>query len=219
MKLGGYPDRKGMRPHLYFSKAERKAAAWVRSKYEGKFLILWALKGSSYHKQYPLLRSTLSKWLGEHPRAYALLAGAEGDRALAFEHPQVLELCGRIPLRETFALTQVVDLVAGPETAITNAASCFDTPKLLMLSHSSQEQLTKYWTNTLVLEPTSACYPCSQLHYEKTSCPTTKLVQLSPSEAVPIAEVPVCCSQGLLPAQLINALDSLYAVWEVAHVQ
>jgi hypothetical protein len=43
-------------------------------------------------------------------------------------------------------------------------ASC-DVPKVVFLSHSSAENLTKYWRNTVAIEPTGIkCHPCHRLH-------------------------------------------------------
>ena len=43
-----------------------------------------------------------------------------------------------------------------------------------MLSHSSRENLTKHWRNTIVLEAERAktpCFPCHRLHIDETYCP------------------------------------------------
>lgn len=214
MRLGGYPEATGTKGELYFSRSEEKAAAWVRKRYEDKFLILWALKGSSYHKQYPLLQPVLCDWLDTHPDAFCLLAGAGADAPLQFEHPQVLGTAGSIPLREVFALTKVVDLVAGPESAITNAAGCYATPKMVMLSHSSHENLCKYWENDYCLHPNSACYPCQSLHYSKESCPLVELVNIETKQS--LGEHPVCCTSGLPGSLVQNRLSQIHSAWKLA---
>lgn len=208
MRLGGYPDVKGTRGELFFSPTEEKAVKKLRDKFKDKFLILWALRGSSFHKQYPLLQHALGGWLDKHPDALALLAGAPQDAQLGFTHQQVINTCGQLPLREVFALTKYVDLVGGPETAITNAAGCFATPKLVLLSHSSRENLCKYWENDFSLEPEGVpCYPCHQLHYTKESCPLVKL-EVGGREA---GDIPACSVLGVTPERLQARLDEIYS--------
>lgn len=70
-----------------------------------------------------------------------------------------------LPIRMAMALAQEADCVVGIESAIVNAVASCDVPKVVMLSHSSAENLTKYWCNTVAMEPAGiGCYPCHRLH-------------------------------------------------------
>ena len=55
-----------------------------------------------------------------------------------------------------------------------NAASAFtNVPKIIHLSHSSHENLTRDWRNTFVLVPDTGkvpCYPCHRLHHDRSFC-------------------------------------------------
>jgi ADP-heptose:LPS heptosyltransferase len=66
------------------------------------------------------------------------------------------------------AFAEVADLVIGTETGLLNAAGHMDTPKIITLSHSSQEMLTKHWVNVVQLEQPQGVgcskHPCRQLH-------------------------------------------------------
>ena len=215
MRLGGYPDATGRKGELYFSKAEEKDALFLRNKLKDKFFIIWALKGSSYHKVYPLLADALGGWLDAHPDAHAMLCGAAGDERLAFNHPRVMVSCGQIPLRAVLALTRYADLVGGPETAITNAAACWDTPKITLLSHSSHDNLCKYWTNDYCLAPENVeCYPCHQLHYNLESCPLIELRNQETGMVIP--NMPVCAGIGVSPSRLQARLDEVYNLWKAS---
>lgn len=212
MRLGGYADRTGTRGELYFTAAEEKAAKYLRARYKDKFLILWSLKGSSFHKVYPMLEVALGGWLSARPDAQAMLSGGPGDERLAFNHPQALVTCGSIPLREVLALTKYVDLVGGPETAITNAAGCWATPKITLLSHSTHDQLCKYWENDYCLAPQDVpCYPCHQLHYTVESCP---LIEMRNNETgAVVTNMPICAGVGVTPERLQARLDEVYNLW------
>jgi len=85
-----------------------------------------------------------------------LPAEASGDEPVYGDHGRDLQI------RQAMALAQVADVVVGTETALLNASSR-DEPmlKVVLLSHSSPENLTKHWTNTMSVQPEAiACYPC-----------------------------------------------------------
>jgi ADP-heptose:LPS heptosyltransferase len=207
MRLGGYPEAVGQCGELYLSRSEQREAEHVRDLYKNKFLVLWGLKGSSHHKQYPALRAVLEPWLARHRDAWVVLCGSEHDRALQFEGPQIICGAGEMPLRQSLGLTAVADLVVGPESALLNAAGCYSTPKIALLSHSTPANLTKYWTNCTNLQPEVACAGCQQLHYNLNSCPT---------ELYQGKEYPVCTTQGVSPERLTAALDQAYQAWQSA---
>lgn len=70
-----------------------------------------------------------------------------------------------LPIRLAMALAQRADAVVGTETGILNAVANEAMLKVVLLSHSSPENLTKHWTNTLALEAAGlACHPCHRLH-------------------------------------------------------
>lgn len=209
MRLGGYPDAKGRRGEMYFSNAELKAAGHFRKRYPGKYLVLWVLRGSSHHKYYANAEQTLRIWLDKHPDAIVMLTGGPDAVHMQFEHPQVLSTATQIPLREIFALTSMVDLVVGPETAVTNCAACYDTPKIIFLSHSTHENLCKYWTNHECLTPEVECYPCHQLHYSYDSCPIVEHVE----EGKVMATAPACSGAGYKHERVLRALDVAYDAW------
>lgn len=210
MAVGGYPDRRGQCGELYFNSGERKAARYVRERTPG-FLVLWALKGSSHHKQWPWLRPALTEWLAKRPDATVLLTGATTDRDLGWEAPQVHNLAGEPPLREVFALAQLADLVVGPESALVNAAGCFDTPKLVLRSHSSCENLCKYFRNHTCLAPTSPCAECHQLHYSLESCPLITITDTVTNQ--PSWRGPRCCAE-ISPERVLASLDQAYNEWK-----
>ena len=77
-----------------------------------------------------------------------------------------------LPLRQAFALAQWADAVVGVESAIVNAVAMEDNLKVVLLSHSSPENLTKHWKNTLSVEATGVpCHPCHRLHRAFEFCP------------------------------------------------
>ena len=78
---------------------------------------------------------------------------------------------GAWSVRESLAFAQVADVVVGPETGMLNAVSMESNQKVLMLSHSSHENLSRDWINARVLHSDVPCYPCHMLHYDSSRCP------------------------------------------------
>lgn len=212
MYLGGYPELVGARGEIFFSSEERKEAKKLRESLGGKFVVGWALHGSSHHKMYPLAQLVLESWLAKHPDVVVYLLGGDESRGLEWDHPQVVKTSGQWPIRRSLAfLGLVCDLVVGPESVAVNAASCWDTPKITFLSHSVHDNLCRYWTNDYCLAPDVAaapCYPCHQLHYTAESCPTAEMRDKTTGEA--LARGPVC-AMGAISGERVEArLEEVY---------
>ena len=176
MEISGY-DIKGSLPELYFSKKEHEWARKFVKSFKGKFLVMWSLSGSAIHKAYPYTEYVACEFLEQYPDTAMITVGDEACIFLEWEHPRTKNLAGKLNIRKTMLLTQYVDLVVGTETGVLNAASCFDVPKIIILSHSSVENLTKYWKNTYSVVPPTSCHPCHQIHYTTESCKLNSLTK------------------------------------------
>ena len=100
-------------------------------------------------------------------------------------------------------MTQYADCVVGTETGVMNAAGGLDVPKVIMLSHSTEENLTKYWKNTTTLCAYDApCYPCHRMHYELKTCTLD-----------PHLETPICMAKIKAKA-VYDAINSYYQEWK-----
>jgi ADP-heptose:LPS heptosyltransferase len=201
MKWAGYPEATGLLPYIQFTEKEEKWAQDFRARHTG-FLVVYSLTGSSRHKTYPYADAAIQAILAGLPDAAVVCVGEAGVKNIIEPHPRLLDLCGDIGIRKAMALTKVADLVISPETAIANAASCYETPKIVLLSHSSVENLTKYWKNCHNIVPPVACYPCHQLHYDKNSCPIEDQTQF-----------PVCVAL-LHPTLILEKVEIVYDNWK-----
>lgn len=168
------------------------------------FVILWVLAGSSPHKFTPWQDLVIEQIHKRLPRAHVILVGDEACKILEAgweEHPRVTCLSGALSVRETLALAQKVDLVIGPETGVMNAVCYEHVHKVLMLSHSSRENLSKHWVNTVSIEGRSHCWPCHQLHYTAEFCPQ------HPQTGAAM------CQAGVHPEDLYRPIDAEYTAW------
>ena len=88
---------------------------------------------------------------------------------------RILCKSGSWNIREALTFLEYTNMVVGPETGVLNAASLKPMAKVVMLSHSSHNNLTRDWVNTTVIEPVDTpCYPCHRLHYNREHCPEDK---------------------------------------------
>ena len=213
-KRAGYgPETYGQVGEMFFTTAEEREARKFFDPLAQKFVVLWALNGSSHHKVYPLMEATLLEWFKTHPDSVCITVGDYMAKLLEFEHPQLIERAGKWKIRQSLLATKHADLVIGPETAMTNASGCYPTPKIVLLSHSSKENLTKYFVNDFSLEPdlaTSPCYPCHQLHYTKESCPIGSVVDTS--SGVEIGKAPMCAI-AISPQRVLAEMEKVYQLW------
>jgi ADP-heptose:LPS heptosyltransferase len=206
MSIAGYPEIKGAVPDLHFKSKEERWATDIRETYKG-FLVVVCLSGSSLHKTYPYADSVVQAIVETLPDAMVLLVGEAGTYGIIDPHPQIVDLCGKIGIRKSFILTRVADLVISPETSVANASSAFDTPKIILLSHSSEENLTKYWKNCFSILPPVQCFPCHQLHYTRASCPLESETNM-----------PVCVAL-LHPKLILEKVGEVYAQWKGPNTQ
>lgn len=197
MKIAGY-DIIGAQPEMFFSKIEHQWARKLIKKLKHKYLILWSLSGSSYHKAWPYTEYVATEFLDAHPDTHVITVGDLACKLLEWEHPRTYSWSDNITIRKAMILTQYADLVIGTETGLLNAASCFDTPKIIMLSHSSEENLTKHWRNVEAVNGNTHCYPCHQLHYSKKSCPLNSATQ-----------TPLCMTM-IRPEQVLLRMEKFY---------
>ena len=162
------------RSKFYATDEEKKWARLEGNKMSG-LKILYSLAGSSVHKTWPHIDALFARILLSYPDATIVLVGDQMCKLLeqGWENEQrVWRRSGEWTIRQTLTFAcQEADLVIGPETGVLNAAGMEDVSKIVTLSHSSEENLTKHWKNTISLKPNNVhCYPCHRMHYNFDNC-------------------------------------------------
>jgi ADP-heptose:LPS heptosyltransferase len=117
----------------------------------GEFTILWSLAGSSVHKVWEGLDAVIAALMLNYKDVHVVLCGGPECAILeqGWENEKRVHLtCGKWSIRESLAFAQVADLVIGPETGVLNSVACEPMPKVVFLSHSTVENLTRDWVNT-----------------------------------------------------------------------
>jgi hypothetical protein len=89
------------------------------------------------------------------------------------------------PIRKVMAFAQLADVVVGTETGVLNAVAFEQMLKIVFLSHSSPENLTKHWVNTIEVQPTGLdCYPCHRIHAHWHFCTRDSVTMAAACQAV-----------------------------------
>lgn len=167
-ELAGVPPP--YHPKFHSTATEREKARWLARKW-GRKNILWSLSGSSGHKVWPHVDAVIARIMLAWPDVHVVLVGDDFCKVLEVgweKEPRVHCKSGEWSIRETLAFCEVADVVVGTETGVLNAAGHMDCVKIIMLSHSSEEMLTKHWRRTVALNQPKgvgcAKHPCRQLH-------------------------------------------------------
>lgn len=159
----------------FYSTMEERVWARGQANRFGRRNILWSLSGSSVHKVWPHLDAVVARVLLHYTDVDIVLVGDEASQVLERgweKAPRVHLRSGKWSIRQSMAFAEVADLIIGTETGLLNAAGLMETPKIVTLSHSSEEMLTKHWRNVTALKQKSGCpkFPCRQLHHDWTHC-------------------------------------------------
>lgn len=182
-EIAGIPYVPRMR--FYATEDEKRWARKERS-HMGEFVIAWPLSGSSVHKTWGGLDQTIAALMVDFPNVHVVTLGAEASRILEQgweKEKRVHCRSGKWSIRESLAFMDVVDMAIGPETGLMNAAAQLPYPKVMFLSHSTDENLTRDWENTHVLASKNTVCPgrgnneapaCHQLHYGWQHCKATQ---------------------------------------------
>jgi ADP-heptose:LPS heptosyltransferase/predicted SAM-dependent methyltransferase len=203
MSLGGM-DVTGMRPEIYLSDREEYLGNLFKEKNKGFFKVQWQLTGSSIHKQYPYSESIIDYFIDKYPDIkFYLSGGGEVMMYVDSWNKRVIPKMGKWDVRQSIIMPKFMDLVISPETGVLNAAGAYDTPKIGILTHSSKENLTKYFKNDYSLESESKCAPCHKLLHDASFCNVDERFKL-----------PVCMSEGHDPNRIVDIIEKLYGEWK-----
>jgi ADP-heptose:LPS heptosyltransferase/predicted SAM-dependent methyltransferase len=147
---------------------------WAKKEAKDGFRIMWSLAGSSVHKHWPHMDQLLARILATRRDVMIYMVGDESCQILEVgweNEPRVIRKSGKWNIRQSLAFLEQCDMVIGPETGVLNAAALMPMKKIVFLSHSTVENLTRDWVNTTSLVPENTpCYPCHMMHYGFETC-------------------------------------------------
>jgi len=171
-KLAGVPFEHNT--VYYPSSSEKEWAKNARRKIKTKHVVMVTLSGSSVHKVWPWTDAMMASILKLRKDVSFVTVGDQVCQILEVgweKEPRVITRSGLWSIGKTLAFIDHCSAVVGPETGVLNAASTKPMHKTVLLSHSSEENLTKHWVNTTAITPADCpCYPCHKMHFGFSTC-------------------------------------------------
>ena len=184
-------------PNFFPTEAEMTNAHHIRARILARRdapLVGWVLSGSRIDKAYPGSVSVISRLL--EAGLNVVMFGAPGKEFLmaqAIEKQVVQELgpddrgsaagltlCMSAsedkpdwPMRRSLTQVQLCDVVVSPDTGPAWAVAMLPVPKIILLSHASEKNITEGWRNTVSLHADPArvsCWPCHRLQDGWNTC-------------------------------------------------
>lgn len=199
--IAGVPHRPQIR--FYPTQEEERWASKTRAKVDGP-VVMYSLAGSSVHKTWSGMDHIIAGIMVNYPTAHVYLVGGPDSVILeqGWENePRVHLTSGKWSIRETLSFMQKCDLIIGPETGVLNAAACEKMPKLVFLSHSTHENLTRDWVNVFPLFSRETTCPgrspgvpaCHQMHYGWSHCSKSEVTSTAQCQAdITVDQVAAC---------------------------
>ena len=197
-------------PELFFDNGEiDRAKGYLQPE---KYNVLFGMSGSGHNKCWPYSKTLSEQIVEQFPDVHIITVG--DDRCQLIE-PQVegriTNLSGKCSMRESMALTSLVDLVISPDTGLLHASGCYDTPKIALLGHNTHECISKHFKNAYPIESNpnlAQCSPCFFLIYDmKNQCPidTERGNYDVPSHGA------MCMSRGIPQDVVFRKFQEIYA--------
>ena len=201
-RIAQLPDRYDQK--FYPTDEEKAWARKTREDMGGNLIVCLSLSGSSVHKSWPHIDQLIARFLTTFPDVRIVLMGNQMCQLLerGWENePRVLRRSGVWQIRESLTFVcREADLLIGPETGVLNAAGMELVQKICFLSHSTKENLTKHWKNTVSLTPPPSvdCYPCHMLHFNFDHCKKDAQTGVAACQAAIPVDMVWAASLGLL---------------------
>lgn len=170
------------------------------------FTVMWVLSGSAQHKFYPWQDQVIGRIMLDMPEAVVIFSGDEACKLLEIGwemEPRVVSTSGKMGIRDTLTMAQRIDCVVGPETGVMNGVAFEPNAKVLLLSHSSKDNLSKHWLNCATIEPLNTpCFPCHRLHYGMQFCHEDGDTGAA------------LCQVNIAPSTVYDAIHAAYVQWK-----
>ena len=205
------------RAKFYSTDSEKEWAKKEKSKF-GR-TILWSLAGSSGHKAWPHIDAVIAALMLGYRDVHVVLVGDDLCQILEQgwgKEPRVHCRSGKWTIRQSLSFAEIADLVVGTETGLLNAVGLMDVPKIINLSHSSEEMLTKHWVNVSVLKQPEGgpCKksPCRQLHGGNGTDPWTDCPKHAETGTA-------LCQEAITPEQMWDAMEKILGAPQVIKIK
>jgi hypothetical protein len=159
----GVPVAVGRRPITRHTAEEREFLYKFRSEHNipgDAFLLGWQFIGSGETKWYPHFKEVIQEGImSRHDDVY-LVGMGDLKNKLKWGSGRFINLADSITFRQAYLLTDVFDLLVGPDTGVMVFSQGYpDTPKILLASLTGGHHL-KCGSETRIVKSDAKCAPC-----------------------------------------------------------
>ena len=130
-------------------------------------VVLVVLAGSCAQKVYPRTPELMCDLAG---KAKVYIMGDDSTADFSLDHPNIVNLSGKIPIKQAILMTRYADFVFGGETGLLVAAGMWGTPKMMLCTSASVYQACKYHKNDHSMQADTPCSPCHRAIYTDEDC-------------------------------------------------
>lgn len=174
------------RVKFYPNEEEKRWANEQRSQMQPRLVVL-VPNGSSCSKMWPHAPEFAKRLLLAHEDVTVLVLG--DPRGMSFEeHPRLLNVALGWDVRRAMTMCQLAQVVVGEETGLLNCVSFEpDVHKIVLLTHSSENNLTRDWPNVTAIRKYPPCAGesgCHRLHYTFQFCTKDEVTQAATCQAM-----------------------------------
>ena len=179
---------------LFFPTDDEKSQAQETKKKVGEKVIGWVISGTRVDKFHPYAPQAIARLIREVGPVVMLGApmskNLETAKAIQADVLKINSTDAGLhlalssdeknpnwPVRRILTFAQACDVVISPDTGPAWAVAFEPNQKIIMLSHASQTNITRHWTNTTTLHADQTrvpCWPCHQLHNSGETCTPNK---------------------------------------------
>ncbi len=168
----------------FYPTDEEKAAANAFRATLKPYVVVVVPNGSSVTKMWPYMPQLVNRLLERNDTSVVMLGD---ERGMIFDHeqPDFHKIGMSWSMRQALTFCQMANVVVGQETGLLNCVA-FEphVRKVVLLSHSTIENLTRDWPNTASLHGKAPCYPCHRLHYDWGHCRKNEITQASQCQSM-----------------------------------
>ncbi len=188
------------RQRFYPTPEEAEWARAKRAEFDGAVVVVQP-QGSTWPKWWP------------YTEQFAALLASRGIHCVVLgdyraDGPKLPERYGHFvgktwTIRQAMAFAALADVVVGEESALVNAVAWESPLKIVLMSHSTGDNLTRDWHNARAVEPVGLpCYPCHRLHADSAFC----IVETKVSGGA------AACQALQVPFRIIDLVDDYFVV-------
>jgi ADP-heptose:LPS heptosyltransferase len=168
----GFPDLIGCYlGEIFYPQHEIDMVEKWMKQFEGKFVVLLNLCGSSKQKEFIWAKEFTERFTQMHQDAHYIITGGKEYKHMEWEAANVTSIVGKFPFAQALLIAKYVDLVIGHESGIMVGANMWGTPTVQMMTSTNLVAHCKYARNDFSMQSPAYCSPCFKALYRYIGCP------------------------------------------------